>query len=185
MGKDREGSPPSFFSKEEQKLFIQTFFDDKIQRMLDRTCRDKQVYVRIAEKLGEAGYERTASECKNKINNLKTWYKRHHNRPGKPGKSGGACQKRSEIYQLLDEFMSEKPSVKSKHFLRVRQCKATRWRFVILLLYIFHRSSAGRCPRLPFFSLCLLTTCYRRQLRILIQEWWRIHGNPEDTLQKS
>ena len=32
--------------------------------MLDGTCRDKQVYARIAEKLGEAGYERTASECK-------------------------------------------------------------------------------------------------------------------------
>ena len=35
-----------FFSQEEQKLLIQTFFDDKIQRMLDGTCRDKQVYVR-------------------------------------------------------------------------------------------------------------------------------------------
>ena len=58
---DSERSPPSFFSQEEQKLLIQTFFDDKIQRMLDGTCRDKQVYARIAEKLGEAGYERTAS----------------------------------------------------------------------------------------------------------------------------
>ena len=47
-----------FFSQEEQKLLIQTFFDDKIQRMLDGTCRDKQVYARIAEKLGQAGYER-------------------------------------------------------------------------------------------------------------------------------
>ena len=55
-----------FFSQEEQKLLIQTFFDDKIQRMLDGTCRDKQVYERIAEKLGEAGYERTASELKTK-----------------------------------------------------------------------------------------------------------------------
>ena len=117
MGKDSERSPPSFFSQEEQKLLIQTFFDEKIQQMLDGTCRDKQVYARIAAKLGEAGYERTASECKNKINNLKTWYKRHHDRPGKPGKSGGARQKRSEIYQLLDEFMSEKPSVKPKHVL--------------------------------------------------------------------
>ena len=64
MGKDNERSPPSFFfSQEEQKLLIQTFFDDKIQRMLDGTCRDKQVYARIAEKLGEAeaGYERTSS----------------------------------------------------------------------------------------------------------------------------
>ena len=37
--------------------------------MLDGTCRDKQVYARIAEKLSQAGYERTASECKNKIKN--------------------------------------------------------------------------------------------------------------------
>ena len=28
--------------------------------MLDGTCRDKKVYARIAEKLGEAGYEGTA-----------------------------------------------------------------------------------------------------------------------------
>ena len=56
------------------KLLIQTFFDDKIQRILDGTCRDKQVYARIAEKLGEAGNERTTSECKNKINNLKRRY---------------------------------------------------------------------------------------------------------------
>ena len=35
MGKDSERSPPSFFSQEEQKLLIQTFFDDKIQRMLE------------------------------------------------------------------------------------------------------------------------------------------------------
>ena len=45
MGKDRERSPPKFFffffSQEEQKLLIQTFFDDKIQRILDGTCRDK------------------------------------------------------------------------------------------------------------------------------------------------
>ena len=57
MGKDNERSPPSFFffffSQVEQKLLIQTFFDDKIQRMLDGTCRDKQVYARIAEKLGD------------------------------------------------------------------------------------------------------------------------------------
>ena len=101
MGKDSKRSPPKFFfTRREQKLLIQTSFDDKIQRMLDGTCRDKQVYARIAEKLGEAGYERTASECKNKINKLKTWYKRHHDRPGKPSKSGGARQKRSEIFNI-------------------------------------------------------------------------------------
>ena len=54
MGKDSERSPPSFFfSQVEQTLLIQTFFDDKIQRMLDGTCRDKQVYAMIAEKLGD------------------------------------------------------------------------------------------------------------------------------------
>ena len=67
MGKTASFCFCFFFTR--VKLLIQTFFDDKIQRMLDGTCRDKQVYARIVEKLGEAGYERTASECKNKRNN--------------------------------------------------------------------------------------------------------------------
>ena len=38
----------------------------------------------------------------------------------------------------------------------------------------------------PFLFIVLIDYIdYRRQLRILIQEWWRIHGNPEDILQKS
>ena len=53
MGKDSEQSPPSFFFTRRAKITYSNFFDDKIQRMLDRTCRDKQVYARIAEKLGD------------------------------------------------------------------------------------------------------------------------------------
>ena len=113
MSEDSKRSPPVYWSIGEEKMLIQIFFDDKIQGMLDGTCRDKHVYEQIAARLMEAGFCRSATECKNKINNLKTWFKKHHKRPGK---RGGAHKNRSEIYTLLDKFMSEKPSdVKPKH----------------------------------------------------------------------
>ena len=39
-----------FFHKKSKNYLFKQFFDDKIQRMLDGTCRDKQVYEIIAAK---------------------------------------------------------------------------------------------------------------------------------------
>ena len=59
--------------------------------------------------MAAASYERSPTEIRTKINNLKSWYRRQTDRAGKPGRSGGARQKRSAIFEKLDQYLSDRP----------------------------------------------------------------------------
>ena len=59
------------WSKTEIKTLINVWGDREILSKLDGTCRNSPVYREIAKRLGEKGYERSVTQIKNKIKNLK------------------------------------------------------------------------------------------------------------------
>ena len=63
---------------------------DQIQRQLDGSTRNSHVFANVAEKMRDAGYERTASQCHIKIKAVKREYrviKDHNSRSGNAKKT--------------------------------------------------------------------------------------------------
>jgi len=99
------------WSDAETLALVDIFWGERIQAMVDNTARNKDCYKKCQEMMADAGYTRSSAEIRTKVNNLKAWYKRQSDRVGKPGKSGGARQKRSEVFERLDHYMCDRASV--------------------------------------------------------------------------
>ena len=63
------------WSDDEVKALLAIWGEDKVQEELDGAVRNKVVYVGIAKKMQELGYERDWQQCKVKIKNLKSTYR--------------------------------------------------------------------------------------------------------------
>lgn len=57
------------------KALLAIWDEDKVQEELDGAVRNKAVYVGIAKKMQELGYERNWHQCKVKTKNLKSTYR--------------------------------------------------------------------------------------------------------------
>ena len=58
------------------KALITIWSDDNIQLQLDGARRNKTVFEKVASKMAELGYERDWVQCRQKIKNMKTDYKK-------------------------------------------------------------------------------------------------------------
>ena len=65
----------SWSDDDEVKALLAIWGEDKVQEELDGAVRNKVVYVGIAKKMQELGYERDWQQCKVKIKNLKSTYR--------------------------------------------------------------------------------------------------------------
>ena len=64
------------WSKEEVKLLLQLRADETIKEQMDGTCNNQRVYREIAERLGEWGVTKTATQVKNNLKYLRAkWQK--------------------------------------------------------------------------------------------------------------
>ena len=63
------------WSDDEVKALLAIWGEDKVQEELDGAVRNKVVFVGIAKKMRELGYERDWQQCKVKIKNLKNIYR--------------------------------------------------------------------------------------------------------------
>ena len=62
------------WNKEETLKLIEIWGNDAIQAQLEGCKRNQDIYSKIAAEMTEAGHERTAQQCRNKIKKLKVDY---------------------------------------------------------------------------------------------------------------
>ena len=96
---------------EEVRALIHVWGEDKIQQELDGASRNKPIFVAIAKKMNEKGYNRDWQQCKAKIKNLKGEYravKDHNNGTGRGRKT---CKFFSELDEILGCRPASVPSV--------------------------------------------------------------------------
>ena len=94
------------WSDDEVKALLAIWGEDKVQEELDGAVRNKVVYVGIAKKMQELGYERDWQQCKVKIKNLKSTYREIKDHNGETGRGRKTCK----FYKELDEILGHRPA---------------------------------------------------------------------------
>ena len=105
MGK---GSP---WSDEEVKALLNIRAEVNIQEQLERAVRNKAVFERISKQLKEAGYNKESPQCRAKIKNLKTLYKRVKDNNGRSERGRKVCKFYDEIDAILGLRPATRPPV--------------------------------------------------------------------------
>lgn len=90
------------FETEETKLLIQLWGDPKLQKTLITTHKKHPVIMKLADKMRELGYHRSAEEINTRIKNLKCFY----NRIKKDIEMGIIKSTTWKHYQAMDEIIS-------------------------------------------------------------------------------
>ncbi len=77
-----------------------------MQEQLDGATRNKTIFVSISKRLQEGGYERDWQQCRDKIKNLKSQYKKvkDHNR------ITGNGRKTFPFHEQLDGILGHRPA---------------------------------------------------------------------------
>ena len=94
------------WSDDEVKALLAIWGEDKVQEELDGAVRNKVVFVGIAKKMRELGYERDWQQCKVKIKNLKSIYRDIKDHNGETGRGRKTCK----FYKELDEILGHRPA---------------------------------------------------------------------------
>ena len=73
---DRSPMASGNWSNEETFKLIELWGDDRIQTELEGCKRNKDVYKKLAGGMVEAGHEKTAEQCREKVKKLKAEYRK-------------------------------------------------------------------------------------------------------------
>ena len=79
------------WSDEETIKLVELWGEEEIQALLEGCTRNKHVYDKIARGMGEAGYERTGVQCRDKIKKLKADYKKVKDSNDETGRKRKVC----------------------------------------------------------------------------------------------
>ena len=90
----------------EVTALISIWGERAIQSQLDGSVRNKEIYTEIAHKLSDLGYSRDWKQCRCKIKNLKTTYKKIKDHNGVTGNG----RKTFKFFQQLDEILGHRPA---------------------------------------------------------------------------
>ena len=97
------------WSHEEILALIRVWSDQSIQDMLDGATRTADIYRRIADRLLQEGsFQRSPKQCKDKIKNLRQFYKDlkdGHNR-------SGFNRDNWPYYELIDSVLGDRPATR-------------------------------------------------------------------------
>ena len=99
-------SRDSTWSDAEVSALIDVWGEADIQEQLDGATRNQTIFVNIAKKLKESGYDRDWQQCRAKIKNLKAEYKKVKDYNGVTGN----VRKSFKFYQKLDEILGHRPA---------------------------------------------------------------------------
>ena len=99
----------SAWSKSETLKLIEVWGEDNIQEQLEGCHRNREVYMRIARKLNDCGYERSFEQCREKIKKLKKEYRRIKDRLEETGR-GRDEEVQWSYYDVMDQILGHKPS---------------------------------------------------------------------------
>ena len=90
---------------EEILALIRIWSDQAIQDRLDGATQTSDVYKRIAQALAEAGYERSWKQCKDKLKNLRQFYKDLKDGHSKSGHDHDTWP----YFELIDSVVGDRP----------------------------------------------------------------------------
>ena len=100
------GSSGGTWNKEETLSLIEIWGDDRIQAQLEGAHRNRNVYLKIARQMSEAGYQRTLEQCRDKIKKLKGEYREVKDKGGKTGEG----RNNWEYFEAMDSILGHKPA---------------------------------------------------------------------------
>ena len=90
----------------EVKALLAIWGDSKIQEELDGAVRNQVVFQHISKQLKEQGIKRDWKQCRAKVKNLKTKYRKVKDNNGKTGKGRQTCK----FYSRLDVILGHRPA---------------------------------------------------------------------------
>ena len=90
-------------SDDEVKALLAIWGEDKVQEELDGAVRNKVVFLGIAKKMQELGYDRDWQQCKIKLKRMYRGIKDHNGEIGR-------WRKTCKFYKELDEILGHRPA---------------------------------------------------------------------------
>ena len=100
MGK---GTP---WTDEDVKSLLSVWFEASIQQQLDRAVRNKAVFEEISKRLHQAGIDKDWQQCRAKVKNLKSLYKKVKNSNCRSGRGRMSCH----LFDKLDAILRSQPA---------------------------------------------------------------------------
>ena len=94
------------WSNSEVRALIAIWGEEDIQTQLDGAARNKSIFETISKKLLEVGYSRDWKQCRCKIKNLKSIYKKTKDHNGITGNG----RKTFKFYNHLDQILGHRPA---------------------------------------------------------------------------
>ena len=95
------------WSEKETSALIAIWGNEEIQRKLSNTHKNSEIYKKINEDLKTVyGFNRDHVQCRNKVKQLKSMYKKHKD---SQTKSGAERKKTPKFFDDLDNFLNDKP----------------------------------------------------------------------------
>ena len=96
----------TYWSDNEMKALIAIWGASDLQQQLDGAVRNKVIYEKIAQEMKKKEYERDWTQCRIKIKNLKTNYKKVKDSNNKTGERRKTCK----FYDELDRILGHRPA---------------------------------------------------------------------------
>ena len=96
----------SLWTDREVKALIAIWGEGNVQEELDGAVRNKVVFVNIANKMKEQGYNRNWQQCRTKIKNLKKEYRVTKDHNGQTGRGRKTCR----FFKELDSILGHRPA---------------------------------------------------------------------------
>ncbi len=100
----------TYWSDIEIKAVIAIWGATDLQQQLDGAVRNKLIYEKISKEMKKKGYERDWIQCRVKIKNLKTNYKKVKDGNNKTGESRKTCKFYDELDRILGHRSASAPS---------------------------------------------------------------------------
>ena len=94
------------WSDDEVKALLSVWREASIQKELDGAVRNKATFVKIAKRLQDAGFEKDWVQCRAKVKNLKTLYKKVKDSNARSGRARIVCQH----FEQLDAILGARPA---------------------------------------------------------------------------
>ena len=94
------------WSDKETLEFLAAWGTEEIQRKLQGTHKNTDIYKRVSEMMKKKGIRRDWTQCRTKFKHLKTTYKKHKDNLSRSG--AGRC-KSLKFFDMMDSFLGDRP----------------------------------------------------------------------------
>ena len=97
------------WSDKETSELLATWGTEEIQKQLQGTDKNMDIYKKISERLKKKGIYREWTQCRTKFKHLKTTYKKHKDNLSRSG--AGRC-KSPKFFGMMDSLMGDRPEAR-------------------------------------------------------------------------